>query len=250
MHPIRTGAMPTDRVQCLRIGCTAQRSNTPKKSLPPRTHHPQTGTHEATRPPSTAGVEGARGTCRGAGGRWQGLAGQRVDAPSEARGADGSRAGRRPPAHTAAGSSGTRNTSGATSTPVETFFALACGSSTPVEIFFAHAHPKWLIFYHFHRAGAIFLSRRHPERPPGATQGRSFFQAAPSGPPREPVALPGRGARGRQGLAEAGGADTTASQISHVIYRGHFSRCPKNVAIPTTQMQCLNESSRNYVRSC
>ena len=45
-------------------------------------------------------------------------------------------------------------------------------------------------------------------------------------------------------------ANTTASQISHVIYRGHFSRCPKNVAIPTTQIQCLNESSRNYVRNC
>ena len=53
---------------------------------------------------------------RGAGERRQGLAGQRVDAPSEARGADGSRAGRRPPAHTAAGPDGTRNTSGATST--------------------------------------------------------------------------------------------------------------------------------------
>ena len=139
-------------------------------------------------------MEGAGGPCRGAGGRWQGLAGQRVDAPSEARGADGSRAGRRPPAHTAAGPSGTRNTSGATSTPVETFFAPACGSSTPVEIFFAHAHPKWLIFDHFHRAGAIFLSQRHPKRPPGATQGRSFFHAAPSGPQREPAALPGRGA--------------------------------------------------------
>ena len=35
--------------------------------------------------------------CRWAGG----LAGQRADAPSEARGADGSRAGRHPPAHTA-----------------------------------------------------------------------------------------------------------------------------------------------------
>ena len=50
--------------------------------------------------------------------------------------------------------------------------------------------------------------------------------------------------------AEAGGTDTTASQISHVIYRGHFSRCPKHVAIPTTQIQCLNQSSRNYVRNC
>ena len=65
--------------------------------------------------PSPTGAEGAGGTCRGAGGRWRGLAGLRGDAPSEARGADGSRAGRRPPAHTAAGASGARNTSGATS---------------------------------------------------------------------------------------------------------------------------------------
>ena len=42
----------------------------------------------------------------------EGLAGLRDDAPSEARSADGSRAGRRPPAHTAAGPSGARNTSG------------------------------------------------------------------------------------------------------------------------------------------
>ena len=85
--------------------------------------------------------------------------------------------------------------------PVETFFAPAWGASTPVEIFFAHAHPKWLIFDHFHLAGAIFLSQRHPERPPGATQGRSFFHAAPSGPQREPAAFPGRSARGWRGLA-------------------------------------------------
>ena len=65
--------------------------------------------------PGSAGVKGAGGTCRSAGGRWRGLAGLRDDAPSEARSADGSRAGRRPPAHTAAGPSGTRNTSGAAS---------------------------------------------------------------------------------------------------------------------------------------
>ena len=65
--------------------------------------------------PSTGRLEGAGGTCRGAGGRWRGLAGLRDDAPSEARGADGSRAGRRPPAHTAAGPSGARNTREATS---------------------------------------------------------------------------------------------------------------------------------------
>ena len=51
---------------------------------------------------SAAGVEGAGGPGRGAGGRRRGLAGLRDDAPSEARGADGSRAGRRPAAHTAA----------------------------------------------------------------------------------------------------------------------------------------------------
>ena len=55
--------------------------------------------------PGTTGVEGAGGSggpgC-GARGRWRGLAGLRDDAPSEARGADGSRAGRRPRAHKAA----------------------------------------------------------------------------------------------------------------------------------------------------
>ena len=46
--------------------------------------------------------EGARAPGCGARGRRRGLAGLRGDAPSEARGADGSRPGRRPPAHTAA----------------------------------------------------------------------------------------------------------------------------------------------------
>ena len=91
------------------------------------------------------------------------------------------------------------------STLVEIFFAHTWGASTLVEIFFAHAHPKWLIFDHFHRAGAIFLSQRHPKRPPGATQGRSFFHAAPrddtESPPvwRPPRGMgPGRGAGGRR----------------------------------------------------
>ena len=38
--------------------------------------------------------------------------------------------------------------------------------------------------------------------------------------------------------------------MSHVIYRGHFSRHPKNVAIPTRQIQYLNEPWGNYVRNC
>ena len=77
-----------------------------------------------TAPHSTegaTGVEGAGGTrgpgC-GARGRWRGLAGLRDDAPSEARGAGGSRAGRRPRAHQAARPNntprGARNASGAT----------------------------------------------------------------------------------------------------------------------------------------
>ena len=59
----------------------------------------------ATRSKESAGMEGAGGTGRpgcGARGRWRGLAGLRDDAPSEARGADVSRAGRRPRAHEAA----------------------------------------------------------------------------------------------------------------------------------------------------
>ena len=56
--------------------------------------------HASTQGPT--GVEGAGGACRGAGGRRRGLAGLRDDAPSEARGADDSRAGRRPRAHKAA----------------------------------------------------------------------------------------------------------------------------------------------------
>ena len=54
--------------------------------------------------PGTTGVEaagGTRGPGCGARGRWRRLAGLRDDAPSEARGADGERAGRRPRAHRA-----------------------------------------------------------------------------------------------------------------------------------------------------
>ena len=67
--------------------------------------------HRANAPSHTSAtrrhcVEGAGGTggpgCGGRG-RRRGLAGLRDDAPSGARCADGSRAGRRPPAHTAAG---------------------------------------------------------------------------------------------------------------------------------------------------
>ena len=65
----------------------------------------QDSCHTATRPCRCGGRRGEWGFggpgC-GARGRWRGLAGLRGDAPSEARGADDSRAGRRPRAHKAA----------------------------------------------------------------------------------------------------------------------------------------------------
>jgi len=65
-----------------------------------RTQH-----HTATRPRRCGGYRrewGFGGPGCGARGRWRGLAGLRGAAPSEARGADDSRAGRRPRAHKAA----------------------------------------------------------------------------------------------------------------------------------------------------
>ena len=61
------------------------------------------------------------------------------------------------------------------STTNETLVAPAWGASTTVEIFFAHAHSKWLIFDHFHRAGAIFLSQRHPNYRPVLRRGDISF---------------------------------------------------------------------------
>ncbi len=52
--------------------------------------------------PTSTSAQAAGGPGCDARGRRQGLAGQRADAPSEARGADGERAGRRPRAHQAA----------------------------------------------------------------------------------------------------------------------------------------------------
>ena len=78
----------------------------PRVAGPGQTTRRRTEPHAST--PGPTGVEGAGGTggpgC-GARGRLQGLAGLRGDAPSEARGADSSRA---------AGPTGAQNTSGAT----------------------------------------------------------------------------------------------------------------------------------------
>ena len=82
----------------------------------------QRRSQDDTQTTSAAGLEGTGGTGRpgcGAGGRRRGLAGQRVDAPSEARSADGGRAAAH--GHTkqpgpTTGSSTARNTSGAINT--------------------------------------------------------------------------------------------------------------------------------------
>ena len=64
-------------------------------------------------------------------------------------------------------------------------------------------------------------------------------------------AAPTRGTRGRRpATTSTGSGGTTASQMSRVIYRGHFSRHPTNVAIPTMKIQCVKDSSKNYVRNC
>ena len=100
LHPFRTGAMPTDRVH--RPHQQAQ----PRIRTPP---HGQALHHWAyahvveglfmrlwPRPLIVAGIGVVSQ------GPEEGLAGLRDDAPSEARGADGSRVGRRPRAHRAA----------------------------------------------------------------------------------------------------------------------------------------------------
>ena len=92
---------------------------------------------------------------------------------------------------------------------------------------------------------------RGPFHIPAARRGhRTQREAGPFGVP--PLSSPGR--RGfeepaRLPATPTGSNDTAASQISHVIYRGHFSRHPTNVAIPTMQIQCLNKSQGNYVRN-
>ena len=67
--------------------CNNAQPNIPSSLQPPISTSGPTGTEGAGRP---------RGPGCGARGRWRGLAGFRGDAPSEARCADGSRAGRRP----------------------------------------------------------------------------------------------------------------------------------------------------------
>ena len=92
VHPIRRGVMPTDRVQ--RPQSQEQTRNlrdAGQAAVPVGGGGAWPGNAQTTSPTDWRPPRGLRG-----------LAGQRVDAPSEARGADGERAGRRPQAHQAA----------------------------------------------------------------------------------------------------------------------------------------------------
>ena len=95
------------------------------------------------------------------------------------------------------------------------------------------------------------LPKNTPKTPISHPQRRWWFQSRLGRHPQRRQGFQTSGPPGRQGQAAmpTGSNDTTASQISHVIYRAHFSRHPKNVAIPTMQIQCLNKSQGNYVRN-
>ena len=130
------------------------------------------------------------------------------------------------------------------------------------------AHPKWLNLALFLHAGRVLYRSHHQEAEQGefctereAETGLANTTAhqappvwrAPEGPEGTGGLRgtePGRGAGcGRStGPAWVGGA--SARQISHIISHGHFSRPPKNVAIPTMQIQYLKKLQGNYVRNC
>ena len=89
-------------------GPTSQARRRPEHQ---RSHKQQAQSRIPAAPPVwrvPEGPEGIRGPGCGGRGRRRGLAGLRDDAPSEARGADGERAGRRPRAHKAARPTGQR----------------------------------------------------------------------------------------------------------------------------------------------
>ena len=128
-------------------------------------------------------------------------------------------------------------------TPDETFSTPARNGSGHHEIFIAHTHPKCPISDHFHRAGAIFLSQRHPTRPHGATQGRSFFHTTPrEHPPAWRTPEEPRTPRDAESDRGAGRSrKDQASENSHAIRLGEVSTKSENVAIPTIKIHGLKE---------
>ena len=135
-------------------------------------------------------------------------------------------------------------------------------------------HPKWLNLARFARTGRVLyrfgqhnteqgefctvLTTKKPSREsfvPNARQ-RSSEPRQYSGAtgakrkaPKEPQDLAAvQAAAGWQGQHRFAGA--SARLISHIISHGHFSRPPKNVAIPTMQIQYLNKLQGNCMRNC
>ena len=70
-------------------------------------------------------------------------------------------------------------------TPDETFPTPARHGSGHHEIFIAHTHPKCPISDHFQRAGAKFLSHRHPNDHTVLRRGDISFMQPPGSTPRE-----------------------------------------------------------------
>ena len=158
--------------------------------------------------PGAASVEGAGGNggpgC-GARGRWRGLAGLRDDAPSEARGADGSRAGRRPRAHQAARPNKARAAPGTPAAPQTQAtqppkYTKGVGTEVPTPRDSATASSRLRL----NQAQPWRRRRTHRKRPPTAAAPRPAAPTMPSKPVRaRPRATrwptPGAGVAGASG---------------------------------------------------
>ena len=138
----------------------------------------------------------------------------------------------------------TRRNNIATLKPTTPLLTLNKGPLKPASPLHPKTAPKTPILHPQRRRRFQSRLGRRPQR-------RCRFQLRLGLCPQRRQEFQTSGPPGRQGLAAVptGSNDTTAPQISHVIYRGHFSRHSKNVAIPTMQIQCLNKSQGNYVRN-
>ena len=80
-----------------------------------------------------------------------------------------------------------------------------------------------------------------------STPGATGVEWKAPGDPQVPAPVPVDGLKAWRGFETRHRDHPT--QISHIISHGHFSRPPKNIAIPTMQIQCLNKLQGNYVRN-
>ena len=105
-----------------------------------------------------------------------------------------------------------------------------------------------------HRAGRVLYRTRGRYRASqhNNTPGPTGVKRKAPEEPQDPAAV--QAAAGWLGQHRFAGParvrTTTARQISHVIYLGHFLRPHENVAIPTILIQRLKQRDGNYVRNC